>query len=81
MTTQEVEESLKKRHLHSRVASIGPAGERGVRISSILNDGGRTTARCGLGAVMGSKKLKAIVVQIKKSTCSSSFCETGSDYQ
>ncbi len=46
----------------AHVACIGPAGERGVRFAAILNDGGRAAARCGGGAVMGSKNLKAIVV-------------------
>ncbi len=46
------------------VASIGPAGERRVRFASIMNDGkdGRAAGRGGAGAVMGSKKLKAIAV-------------------
>ncbi|MDI7277954.1 MAG: aldehyde ferredoxin oxidoreductase family protein, partial [Anaerolineae bacterium] len=47
----------------ARVACIGPAGERGVRIAAIINDRGRAAARCGGGAVMGSKNLKAIVVR------------------
>jgi len=42
---------------------IGPAGERLVRFASIMHDGssGRAVGRTGLGAVMGSKRLKAIV--------------------
>jgi aldehyde:ferredoxin oxidoreductase len=46
------------------VACIGPAGERLIPFSVILNDGvhARTASRCGLGAVMGSKNLKAIAV-------------------
>ena len=47
----------------ARVACIGPAGENGVRFAAIINDGGRAAARCGGGAVMGSKNLKAIVVR------------------
>ena len=47
----------------ARVACIGPAGERGVRIAAIINDRGRAAARCGGGAVMGSKNLKAIQVR------------------
>lgn len=43
-------------------AAIGPAGEHLSLISAIMNDGHRAAARGGLGAVMGSKKLKAIVV-------------------
>jgi aldehyde:ferredoxin oxidoreductase len=46
----------------ARVACIGPAGENGVRIAAIVNDRGRAAARCGGGAVMGSKNLKAIQV-------------------
>lgn len=47
------------------VACIGRAGERMVRLASVMNDGqdARAAARCGLGAVMGSKKLKAIAVK------------------
>jgi aldehyde:ferredoxin oxidoreductase len=45
-----------------RVAAIGIAGENGVRFASISNDG-RHAGRGGLGAVMGAKRLKAIVVR------------------
>jgi aldehyde:ferredoxin oxidoreductase len=45
-----------------RVACIGPAGEKLSLISGISNDLGRMAARSGLGAVMGSKKLKAVVL-------------------
>ena len=47
------------------VAAIGRAGERLVRIAGVVADGrfGRTAARCGLGGVMGSKNLKAVVVR------------------
>jgi len=47
------------------VSVIGPAGEKLVVISGIFTDGaeGRAAARCGLGAVQGSKNLKAIVVR------------------
>ena len=46
-------------------ACIGPAGERLARIASIMHDGrdARAAGRCGLGAVMGSKNLKAIVAR------------------
>jgi aldehyde:ferredoxin oxidoreductase len=46
-----------------KVACIGQAGERLVSISSIMNDRGRAAGRCGVGAVMGSKNLKAIAVR------------------
>jgi len=42
------------------VVTIGPAGERLVRLASIIADDSRAAGRCGLGAVMGSKNLKAI---------------------
>jgi aldehyde:ferredoxin oxidoreductase len=46
----------------AHVACIGPAGEKLSLISGIANDGGRMAARSGLGAVMGSKRLKAVVL-------------------
>ena len=45
-----------------KVACIGPAGEKLSFISGVSNDLGRMAARSGLGAVMGSKKLKAVVL-------------------
>ncbi|MBI5305431.1 MAG: aldehyde ferredoxin oxidoreductase family protein [Chloroflexi bacterium] len=47
------------------VLCIGPAGENLSRIAAIMNDGRRSLARGGPGAVMGSKNLKAIVVEGK----------------
>ena len=43
-----------------RVAAIGVAGEKRSLISGVVTEGGRIAARSGLGAVMGSKKLKAV---------------------
>ncbi len=48
------------------VAAIGPAGEKQVRFACIANDRGRMAGRTGLGAVMGSKNLKAIAVRGSK---------------
>lgn len=65
LDTYEVEKRLKGRSEGKvSVATIGRAGERLVRFAAIMNDGkkGRAAARCGLGALMGSKKLKAVVV-------------------
>ena len=45
------------------VACIGPAGEKLSLISAVMNNKGRAAGRSGLGAVMGSKKLKAIAVK------------------
>ena len=47
---------------NASVACIGPAGENTVPISCIINDNYRAAGRTGMGAVMGSKKLKAIAV-------------------
>ena len=52
----------------AKVACIGPAGERLVKIAAIMNDKHRAAARSGVGAVMGSKKLKAVVVRGTKKT-------------
>jgi aldehyde:ferredoxin oxidoreductase len=45
------------------IASIGRAGEMISKISGIANDNGRIAARAGLGAIMGSKKLKALILK------------------
>ena len=47
----------------SRVACIGPSGEMKSLIASIMTDHGSAAARSGLGAVMGAKKLKAVVAR------------------
>lgn len=63
--TIETEETLKKLAVGNHepsVACIGPAGERLSLIAGISNDRGRMAARSGLGAVMGSKMLKALVL-------------------
>lgn len=64
--TYAVDELLRKEtDPGASVTTIGVAGERLARIACIMNDGkeGRAAARCGLGAVMGYKRLKAIVVR------------------
>ena len=50
-----------------RVACIGTAAELQSLLSSIITDKGRVAGRSGLGAVMGSKKLKAVVVRGSRS--------------
>ena len=47
----------------SRVASIGPAGENGSMFAAVVNDKDRAAGRSGVGAVMGSKNLKAVLVR------------------
>lgn len=62
--TTETEETLKERHGNDvQIASIGPAGEKRSLIAGIIHDRGRAAGRSGLGAVMGSKQLKAIAVR------------------
>jgi aldehyde:ferredoxin oxidoreductase len=60
----QTEDLLKERHgKDCEVACIGPAGERLAMVAGISTDKGRFAARSALGAVMGSKKLKAVVVK------------------
>jgi aldehyde:ferredoxin oxidoreductase len=61
----ETEEAIKDElgDYYVRVASIGLAGERQSRIANIINEKTRAAGRTGLGAVMGSKNLKAIAVR------------------
>ena len=46
----------------AKVATIGIAGENLVKYAGIINDEGRAVGRCGLGAIMGAKNLKALAV-------------------
>lgn len=55
---------LEKEHGEKvKVAAIGPAGENLSRIAAVVNDLARAAGRSGVGAVMGSKNLKAVVVK------------------
>ena len=63
LDTVETEDKLIEKYPGARIASIGVAAEKLSLISGIVNDKGRIAARSGLGAVMGSKKLKAIVLK------------------
>jgi aldehyde:ferredoxin oxidoreductase len=67
--TGEVDTLLKKEIGDEKVeiAQIGPAGENLVRFAAIMNMVNRANGRTGLGAVMGSKRLKAVVVRGSKS--------------
>lgn len=61
-TSPKAQEMLKAKHGGSTVSAvIGPAGENLVRMASIMTGLKNTAGRCGMGAVMGSKNLKAIV--------------------
>jgi aldehyde:ferredoxin oxidoreductase len=64
-TVWQTEEIIKKSHQDDqiRVSSIGRAGENGVLYACIVNDLHRAAGRSGVGAVMGSKNLKAVAVR------------------
>ncbi len=64
-TTREVDRILKDELEDERIeiAQVGPAGERLVSFAAIMNMANRAHGRTGMGAVMGSKRLKAIVVR------------------
>lgn len=63
MLSEEVTEKLQEEHKGSKVLCIGPAGEKLSPISAVMNDVDRAAGRGGVGAVLGSKNLKAIVVK------------------
>ena len=61
-TVWNTEDWIKTKHQNPqlKIASIGQAGENGVLFSAVVNDLHRAAGRCGVGAVMGSKNLKAV---------------------
>jgi aldehyde:ferredoxin oxidoreductase len=62
--TFEAQDILEKRHgRNSGILIIGPGGENLVRFSTVMSQKGRAGGRPGLGAVMGSKNLKAVVIK------------------
>ena len=62
LNTEETQAKLRQKHgPKTVVACIGPAGEKLIRYAAIVSDR-RTAARCGVGAVMGAKNLKAIAI-------------------
>ncbi|MDI9619783.1 MAG: aldehyde ferredoxin oxidoreductase C-terminal domain-containing protein [Candidatus Nezhaarchaeota archaeon] len=65
LDTESTEEAIKKAFSGAdvKVCCVGPAGENMVKIACIISDKHRAAGRGGLGAVMGSKKLKAIAVK------------------
>jgi aldehyde:ferredoxin oxidoreductase len=64
-STWHTEEAIKAAHQDPliRVSSIGQAGENGVLYACIVNDLHRAAGRSGVGAVMGSKNLKAVAIR------------------
>ena len=68
MLAIDAEDALKAVHgKKASVATIGPAGEQLSLMAGICNERGRLAARSGLGAVMGSKNVKAVVVKASRS--------------
>ncbi|MFX1414287.1 MAG: aldehyde ferredoxin oxidoreductase family protein [Promethearchaeota archaeon] len=63
LDTVETDKKLKDKHGSVQISCIGLAGEKQSLISGIVTDKGRIAARCGLGAIMGAKNLKAIVLK------------------
>lgn len=65
LTTNRTTEDIKKRNKDPdyQIAAIGPAGERKVRFSSVIVNHARAAGRTGMGAVLGSKNVKAIAVR------------------
>ncbi len=65
--TGEVEDVIRREvgDEKAQVLQVGPAGERLVRFAALINMSNRANGRTGMGAVMGSKKLKAVVVSGK----------------
>ncbi|MEQ9681749.1 MAG: aldehyde ferredoxin oxidoreductase N-terminal domain-containing protein, partial [Rhodospirillales bacterium] len=61
----DTEEGIKEAHgdAQIRVASIGVAGEKGVKFACVVNDMHRAAGRSGVGTVMGSKNLKAVAIR------------------
>jgi len=59
----QTEDKLKDKYGRVQIASIGQSGEKLSLISGIVNDKARLAGRSGFGAIMGSKKLKAIVLK------------------
>ena len=64
-TTREARKALQREvgYADASVICIGPAGENMVRFANVISDLGRAFGKCGMGAVMGSKKLKAIAAR------------------
>ena len=64
-TVWNTEDWIRNRHSNPqlKVATIGVAGEQGVRYAAVINDLHRAAGRSGVGAVMGSKNLKAIAAR------------------
>lgn len=66
-TTGEAQQLIREAEGKVRVAQIGPAGENLVKYACVVHDLEHFVGRCGIGAVMGSKNLRAVTVSGSKS--------------
>ena len=66
-TSEVCREKLEAKHSGCSVLNIGPAGETLSLLASVMNEGERAAGRSGVGAVVGSKNLKAICVTASRS--------------
>lgn len=66
MLSEACDDAFKEAHPKASVLNIGPAGEHLSLLAAIMNDKDRAAGRSGVGAVMGSKNLKAITVTASK---------------
>ncbi len=66
MLSDELTDTLKEVHTNCSVLNIGPSGEHISLLAAVINDKDRAAGRSGVGAVMGSKNLKAITVTATK---------------
>lgn len=66
LDTEQTQKKLKEVHgPRAQIATIGPAGETGVRFATITHEW-RTASRCGVGTVMGAKNIKAVCLAPEK---------------
>ena len=76
-----VDAVLSETHEKARVACIGPGGENRVLFAAVMNDRHRAAGRSGVGAVMGAKNLKAVVVQGKPKSVPGRSCRPSRPYK
>jgi aldehyde:ferredoxin oxidoreductase len=79
LDTQATQQRLAEQNLVEKIEtlSIGPAGEHRTRFACIVTDADHAAGRTGLGAVMGSKRLKAIALRAPQRKAPGRFLESG----
>ena len=76
MATEECKAKLEAKHKDSSILNIGPAGETLSLVAAVMNEGERAAGRSGVGAVVGSKNLKAICITASRSVMPVADAET-----